>query len=149
MRSALLLVACAALSSAVPTIISGSSFSASGASKLPTVFMHGMGDSCFNEGDRSFHDYRNRDVLYPLLSCLLSGMQSITEDVGKHLGTKAFCIPTGPDQASDTNNGDVPPSVATAVSVTYELEIIFSLRRLLHDDERECGSLCPGHPQQL
>jgi len=44
--------------------------------------MHGMGDSCFNEG-----------------------MQSITEDVGKHLGTKAFCIPTGPDQASDTNNG--------------------------------------------
>merc|ERR1712166_243384 len=53
-----------------------------GSSKLPTVFMHGMGDSCFNPG-----------------------MKSITEAVGKHLGTYSVCIPTGPDLDSDTNNG--------------------------------------------
>merc|ERR1711988_2038500 len=51
-------------------------------SKLPTVFMHGMGDSCFNPG-----------------------MKDITEKVGEHLGTYAVCIPTGPDLDSDTNNG--------------------------------------------
>jgi len=49
---------------------------------LPTVFMHGMGDSCFNEG-----------------------MQDITKATGKHLGSYSVCIPTGPDQGSDTNNG--------------------------------------------
>jgi len=32
-------------------------------------------------------------------------MQSITKAVGKHVGTYAVCIPTGPDQGSDTNNG--------------------------------------------
>merc|ERR1711959_733003 len=53
-----------------------------GNSSLPTVFMHGMGDPCFNPG-----------------------MKSITAAVGKHLGTYSVCIPTGPDQASDTNNG--------------------------------------------
>merc|ERR1712078_147681 len=53
-----------------------------GNSSLPTVFMHGMGDSCFNPG-----------------------MKSITAAVGKHVGTYAVCIPTGADQASDTNNG--------------------------------------------
>jgi palmitoyl-protein thioesterase len=51
-------------------------------SKLPTVFMHGMGDSCFNPG-----------------------MKSITEAVGKHVGTYSVCIPTGDDLDSDTNNG--------------------------------------------
>jgi len=51
-------------------------------STLPTVFMHGMGDSCFNPG-----------------------MQSITAAVGKHVGTYSVCVPTGPDQGSDTNNG--------------------------------------------
>jgi len=51
-------------------------------SNLPTVFAHGMGDSCFNPG-----------------------MQSITAAVGKHVGTYAVCVPTGPDQGSDTNNG--------------------------------------------
>eukprot|EP00656_Telonema_subtile_P055973 TRINITY_DN8836_c0_g1_i3.p1 TRINITY_DN8836_c0_g1~~TRINITY_DN8836_c0_g1_i3.p1 ORF type:complete len:179 (+),score=50.81 TRINITY_DN8836_c0_g1_i3:101-637(+) len=56
--------------------------SRAGSSKLPTVFMHGMGDSCFNPG-----------------------MQSITEAMGKHLGTYSVCVPTGPDKASDTNNG--------------------------------------------
>merc|ERR1712159_756133 len=54
----------------------------SGSSKLPTVFMHGMGDSCFNPG-----------------------MKSITAAVGKHVGTYSVCIPTGSDQGSDTNNG--------------------------------------------
>jgi palmitoyl-protein thioesterase len=56
--------------------------SQAGSSKLPTVFMHGMGDSCFNPG-----------------------MKSITAAVGKHVGTYSVCIPTGPDLQSDTNNG--------------------------------------------
>jgi len=46
------------------------------------VFMHGMGDSCFNPG-----------------------MKSITEAVGKRVGTYSVCIPTGDDLDSDTNNG--------------------------------------------
>merc|ERR1712072_1017930 len=53
-----------------------------GSSKLPTVFAHGMGDSCFNPG-----------------------MKSITAAVGKHLGTYSVCIPTGSTQGSDTDNG--------------------------------------------
>lgn len=56
--------------------------SAASATHLPTVYMHGMGDSCFNPG-----------------------MKQITEVTGKHLGSYAVCIPTGKDQASDTNNG--------------------------------------------
>ena len=43
-----------------------------GNSSLPVVFMHGMGDSCFN-----------------------SGMNSITEAVATHLGVYGVCIPTG------------------------------------------------------
>merc|ERR1719352_970966 len=49
---------------------------------LPTVFAHGMGDSCFNPG-----------------------MEQITEFIGNQTNTYAVCIPTGPDQGSDTNNG--------------------------------------------
>jgi len=49
---------------------------------LPTVFMHGMGDSCFN-----------------------SGMKDITQKTGEHLGSYSVCIPTGSTQSSDTNNG--------------------------------------------
>lgn len=56
--------------------------SAATASHLPTVFMHGMGDSCFNPG-----------------------MKQITEKTGEHVGSYAVCIPTGPDQGSDTSNG--------------------------------------------
>lgn len=52
------------------------------AAHLPTVFMHGMGDSCFN-----------------------SGMKQITEGTGQHLGSYSVCIPTGPDLGSDTDNG--------------------------------------------
>lgn len=39
---------------------------------LPLVFMHGMGDSCFNRG-----------------------MESITESSGEYLGVYSVCIPTG------------------------------------------------------
>jgi len=56
--------------------------SAASAAHLPTVFMHGMGDSCFNPG-----------------------MKKITEMTGEHLGSYSVCIPTGPDLDSDTNNG--------------------------------------------
>merc|ERR1711871_1891064 len=83
------LVTLAALTAAVPQYIEFSAIAPvvqesgyNGSSTLPTVFMHGMGDSCFNPG-----------------------MKSITELVGTHLGTYSVCIPTGDDQASDTNNG--------------------------------------------
>jgi len=55
---------------------------AASAEHLPTVFFHGMGDSCFNPG-----------------------MKEITEKTGQHLGTYSVCIPTGADQGSDTDNG--------------------------------------------
>lgn len=51
-------------------------------SKLPTVFAHGMGDSCFN-----------------------AGMKQITADTGKHIGSYAVCVPTGDNVVSDTING--------------------------------------------
>ncbi|KAK3236956.1 hypothetical protein CYMTET_52937 [Cymbomonas tetramitiformis] len=49
---------------------------------LPSVFAHGMGDSCFNDG-----------------------MKSITAALGAHRGSYAVCIPTGDTQSSDTDNG--------------------------------------------
>lgn len=49
---------------------------------LPLVFLHGMGDSCFNRG-----------------------MQSITEESGAYLGVYSTCIPTGDDRQEDTLNG--------------------------------------------
>jgi len=50
--------------------------------KPPTVFAHGMGDSCFN-----------------------GGMQQITADTGAHIGSYAVCIPTGDNEVWDTING--------------------------------------------
>merc|ERR1719277_1847085 len=58
------------------------SVSAVSAAHLPSVFMHGMGDSCFNEG-----------------------MKQITDMTGEHLGSYSVCIPTGKDLNEDTNNG--------------------------------------------
>lgn len=49
---------------------------------LPLVFLHGMGDSCFN-----------------------TGMKSITEESGEYLGVYSTCIPTGDDKREDTLNG--------------------------------------------
>lgn len=54
----------------------------SGASSVPTVVAHGMGDSCFNPG-----------------------MKQITEDIGTHMGSYSVCIPTGNSQIMDTING--------------------------------------------
>jgi len=55
---------------------------AADAAHLPTVFAHGMGDSCFNPG-----------------------MKKITDATGNHTGSYSVCIPTGATQGSDTNNG--------------------------------------------
>lgn len=52
------------------------------ASTLPLVFLHGMGDSCFNKG-----------------------MKSLTEESGKYMGVYSVCIPTGDSRISDTLNG--------------------------------------------
>jgi len=55
--------------------------SAATAAHLPTVFMHGMGDSCFNPG-----------------------MKQITKNTGDHLGSYSVCIPTGADAGTDADN---------------------------------------------
>jgi len=52
------------------------------ATTYPLVFMHGMGDSCFN-----------------------SGMKQITKESGEHLGVYSVCIPTGNNDITDTMNG--------------------------------------------
>lgn len=49
---------------------------------LPLVFVHGMGDSCFNQG-----------------------MKSITEASGEYLDVYSICIPTGETWLEDTLNG--------------------------------------------
>jgi palmitoyl-protein thioesterase len=49
---------------------------------LPLVFLHGMGDSCFN-----------------------GGMKSITKESGVYMGVYSTCIPTGDNRLSDTING--------------------------------------------
>eukprot|EP00605_Chrysophyceae_sp_TOSAG23-4_P000772 GSChrysophyteH1.ASY1.ANO1.861.1 assembled CDS len=49
---------------------------------LPLVFMHGMGDSCFNRG-----------------------MANIAKESGQHLGVYSLCIPTGSNRIEDTLNG--------------------------------------------
>jgi hypothetical protein len=49
---------------------------------LPLVFLHGMGDSCFN-----------------------NGMASLTEDAGNYKGVYSVCIPTGDTRLEDTING--------------------------------------------
>jgi len=64
------------------TLALASAASTAAAAHLPTVFMHGMGDSCFN-----------------------AGMKRITEEAGQHVGSYSVCIPTGPDQGSDSSNG--------------------------------------------
>jgi hypothetical protein len=50
------------------------------AGRLPIVFAHGMGDSCFN-----------------------GGMQDITNQTGAHQGVYAVCIPTGANQMEGTS----------------------------------------------
>jgi hypothetical protein len=50
---------------------------------LPLVFLHGMGDSCFN-----------------------NGMASLTEDAGNYKGVYSVCIPTGETRLEDTINGN-------------------------------------------
>jgi hypothetical protein len=50
---------------------------------LPLVFLHGMGDSCFN-----------------------NGMESITKESGDYLGVYSVCIPTGDTRIEDTINGE-------------------------------------------
>mmetsp|Transcript_32032 Transcript_32032/g.77824 ORF Transcript_32032/g.77824 Transcript_32032/m.77824 type:complete len:387 (-) Transcript_32032:3172-4332(-) len=57
--------------------------SSSATSKLPVVFAHGMGDSCFNSG------FQN---LVKHTSSLLNDVYSV-------------CIPTGKDKSEDTTNG--------------------------------------------
>lgn len=49
---------------------------------LPLVFLHGMGDSCFN-----------------------NGMSSLTKDAGDYKGVYSVCIPTGETRLEDTLNG--------------------------------------------
>jgi palmitoyl-protein thioesterase len=66
-----------------PTLKStGAVSSKAGGDSLPLVFLHGMGDSCFNRG-----------------------MESITEEAGDYKGVYSVCIPTGDTRGQDTMNG--------------------------------------------
>jgi hypothetical protein len=56
---------------------------------LPLVFLHGMGDSCFN-----------------------NGMASLTEDAGNYKGVYSVCIPTGDTRLEDTINGKLSLSLS-------------------------------------
>lgn len=68
---------------AIASVVSpASQLRRSGDEHLPLVFLHGMGDSCFN-----------------------NGMQSITEESGVYLGVYSVCIPTGDTRMEDTMNG--------------------------------------------
>lgn len=60
----------------------GAKSSVASSDSLPLVFLHGMGDSCFNRG-----------------------MQSITEEAGEYMGVYSTCIPTGDSRNEDTMNG--------------------------------------------
>jgi palmitoyl-protein thioesterase len=60
----------------------GAKKSLKAADSLPLVFLHGMGDSCFNRG-----------------------MESITESSGEYMGVYSVCIPTGDTRLADTMNG--------------------------------------------
>ena len=51
-------------------------------SSLPLVFLHGMGDSCFNRG-----------------------MKNLAEESGAYFGVYSTCIPTGESWLQDTLNG--------------------------------------------
>jgi palmitoyl-protein thioesterase len=62
---------------------------------LPLVFLHGMGDSCFNRG-----------------------MQSITEESGIYMNVYSVCIPTGDTRLKDTLNGFIM-SMDESVDVLY------------------------------
>ena len=53
-----------------------------GASALPIVTAHGMGDSCFNEG-----------------------MKSVTKAAGQRVGAYAVCVPTADNRVGDTVDG--------------------------------------------
>jgi palmitoyl-protein thioesterase len=60
----------------------GKRSAASDSTTLPLVFLHGMGDSCFNRG-----------------------MDSLTKESGEYLGVYSVCIPTGSSRIEDTLNG--------------------------------------------
>ena len=59
----------------------GAKSSVASSDSLPLVFLHGMGDSCFNRG-----------------------MESITEEAGEYMGVYSTCIPTGDTKSDDTMN---------------------------------------------
>ena len=72
-----------------------------GGDTLPLVFLHGMGDSCFNRG-----------------------MESITESSGEYMGVYSVCIPTGDTRLEDTMNGffmDMNRSVQSSTTLFFFL----------------------------
>lgn len=68
---------------------------------LPLVFLHGMGDSCFN-----------------------NGMSSLTKDAGDYKGVYSTCIPTGDTRLEDTLNGKFIIIIIT-LSYYYNYLLLF------------------------
>ena len=70
----------------------------------PMVFMHGMGDSCFNRG-----------------------MANIAKESGEYMGVYSVCIPTGDGRIKDTLNGFIlsmdasVDEMAAAVKADYKV----------------------------
>ena len=94
--------------------------------KKPLVFMHGMGDSCFN-----------------------GGMSNIAVESGKYLDVYSKCIPTGINRIKDTLNGfimDMDTSVdvmANAIKVDSNFSNGFNCVGL-----SQGNNLCRGYIQK-
>jgi palmitoyl-protein thioesterase len=114
------------LAAIAPELAFPASKAATSASVLPLVFLHGMGDSCFNRG-----------------------MANIAEGAGNHMGVYSVCIPTGDTRIKDILNGfilsmdDSVDIMAQAVQNNTELANGFNCVGL-----SQGNNLCRGYIQK-
>jgi len=93
---------------------------------LPLVFLHGMGDSCYNRG-----------------------MKNIASESGKYMGVYSVCVPTGEGRVKDTLNGflmnmdDNVDALAAAVLADPEISTGFNCVGL-----SQGNNLCRGYIQK-
>ena len=97
-----------------------------GGGVLPLVFLHGMGDSCFNRG-----------------------MSNIASESGKYMGVYSVCVPTGDGRVKDTLNGflmsmdDNVDTLAAAVKADPSITSGFNCVGL-----SQGNNLCRGYIQK-
>jgi len=93
---------------------------------LPLVFLHGMGDSCYN-----------------------LGMKNIANESGKYMGVYSVCVPTGAGRVKDTLNGflmnmdDNVDALAAAVRADPNIPTAFNCVGL-----SQGNNLCRGYIQK-